>query len=152
MASFTIGTEYNVWESKGLAPDRAGRLAISENNHEQGTLHPEMQLTYLGKKFDEEMKGVHAFRLPDGRVVKGHPNHFNPETVYNKGKLATRQKAGVTPPTPQTVAERKAIAEARVKELMATIQELDEVQDAEEDALDECPEDLLSESLLAIGE
>ncbi len=138
---FTIGQKYSTWEKKGVAPDKAGRLAISENSFEQGEVLPEQELEYLGKKLDGEFKGVHAFKLPDGRIVKGHPNHFDKTTPYNQAKLARRAKDGDSGPTDSPEARAQ-----RIENLKEMLQGLEAQQASEQEAEQESPQDLLAEA------
>lgn len=148
MAYFNKGSIYHVWERKGVAPDKAGRRAISENSFEGGEVLPEMRLEYLGKK-EAGFEGQHAAKILDGpqagTVLKVHRNHTDPNTAYNQAKLASRAKnGGGTPQTPQTAEARIALLQERQAadaQLMATLQaEVEAAAQAEADVPAEAPE------------
>lgn len=88
MAFFYKGNTYRVWERKGLAPNKKGFLAISENSFEKGEVTPDQELTYKGKT-----DGQHVCILPNGMEVVVHRNHFDVTTPYNVGKIQNRAKA-----------------------------------------------------------
>ena len=144
---FTINQSYRVWETKGLAADSQGRLAISENNHELGSVLPEQDLVYLGRKHKgtelEEFHGVPTFRLPDGRVCKGHKNHFVVGAAYNQNKLATRAKNGAVPAqSPQTLEARQQVLRDRMAADMAALAELEAEAATNAEAEAEVPAEL----------
>ena len=146
MAFFNMNTTYNVWERKGLAYDRSGRLSISESDFSQGEVLPEHDLKYLGKKV-EKFEAQHALQLPDGRIVKGHRNHFDITTDYNKGKLARRQKDGATtqPETPETKRERLRLMKEKIAAMEMELK-------ADEQAEEEIPAELIAEAAGAVDE
>ncbi len=141
-SNFTIGQTYNTFATRGLFRDSGDRLAISENKTTEGQITPENPAVYLGKKYQIEQRdasgaltgvdasfvGQHAFMVTfaDGtqEVVKGHPNHFDPNTPYNISKRQNAAKASVKsapaiPVTPASLEEQESLLMQKLAALKA---------------------------------
>ena len=101
-----------------IAQDKHGVEYIAEpttRNTVIESLSFETPLVYVGRS--KELKGP-AFRLPDGRIVRGHENNFNLDSEYNKDKMRNRDESNSANVKPEKLV-------ASCKALFATLQARD---------------------------
>lgn len=112
---FQIGTHYAIFTHNShmvvsVARKGEGNLQLAEpstsNPNTGEIIQAGTELEYVGRTELEGAKGkVPTFRTPNGTLIQGHSNNFDPETEYNKDKVRNRTEENAAKVKPEALAK-----------------------------------------------